>query len=369
MKFVVSTKPLKNATALGIIKSNITKLYYRSGLIQIKMNETTLILNIEAASIKTMMQLSGSGSGEGDNAIIVDCTVFKKLIDSIDADVITLSIENASLMISAGTSRFTLPQILDVNEVQLSEPIAEYSNADEITINSADWKFVSEHQTFALANYDKTNYPVYTNIWVGPDHDVLTGDFELSLFTHSKKGNFDSSCLLPVSLINLFATIPEGSKIIKVDRNYLINISTDAYDIITEFAPKYEDDPAVGSYNSNIFFGVLAKPENNFTISIAPIIKFINQISLLSLGEFDKVITFAVKDNVLTVSNNSNEYSMDIECSENYVINFKLDYLKSVLSNFDTDTINVGNVVRDGKTIGCNFWSDNLTILLAGTRG
>lgn len=366
MKFVVSTKPLKNATDLGIIKSNITKVYYRSGLIQITMDETTLKLNIEATSIKTAMTLPGSGSGEGDKAIIVDCTVFKKLIDSIDADVITLNIEQNSLTVSAGTSKFTLPQILDVNEVQLNEPITEYAEANEITINANDWKFVNEHQTFALANFDKTNYPVYTNIWVGPDHDVLTGDYEQSLFTQSKKGNFDSSCLLPPSLVNLFASIPEGSKIVKVDRDYLLNITTDSYSIVTEFTPKYEDDQAVGNYNSNIIFGVLKKPDTCFALPTTPILKFINQISFLSQNDFDKTVTFTVNDGVLTIGNNSNEYSMDIECDDNYVVNFNVDFLKSVLSNFDTDTVSVGKVTRGEATIGCIFWSDTLTILLAG---
>ena len=369
MRFTLSTTPLKNATNLGIIKSNISKLYYRSGLIQLTVTEDKLKMNIEATGIKTVMTLSGSGSGDGSNGIIIDCTVFKKLIDSIESDVITLDFNSGNLAISAGTSKFTIPQVLDINEVQLNEPISEYTASSEVIINPADWKFVNEHQTFALASLDNSNYPVYTNIWVGDNHDVITGDYEKSLFTHSEKGNFDGSCLLTPSLVNLFTSIPEGSKIIKVDKEYILSINTDAYDIITEFTPKYEDDAAVGSYNSAIIKGMLKHPDNSITIAVAPIIKFINQISLLSQSAFDQVLTFAVKDCALTISNTSNEYSTTVDSSEEYMINFQLDYVKSVLSNFDTDTVNAAKMERDGNPIGLIFWSDNLTVLLASTKG
>ncbi len=369
MRFTLSTTPLKNATNLGIIKSNISKLYYRSGLIQLTVTEDKLKMNIEATGIKTAMTLSGSGSGDGSNGIIIDCTVFKKLIDSIESDVMTLEFNPGNLTISAGTSKFTIPQVLDINEVQLNAPISEYNGSNEIIINPADWKFVSEHQTFALANLDKCNYPVYTNIWVGDNHEVITGDYEKSLFTRSEKGNFDGACLLTPSLVNLFTSIPEGSKIIKVDKEYILNINTDAYDIVTEFTPKYEDDEGVGSYNSAIIKGMLDHPETGLSMPVAPIIKFINQVSLLSQSAFEQILTVIVKDCALTVSNISNEFSTQVDSDEDYMINFQMDYVKAVLSNFDTDTVSFAPMKRDNNIIGLIFWSDNLTVLLAATKG
>jgi len=368
MKFVVSTKPLKNATNLGIIKSNISKLYYRSGLIQIVGSESQLKLNIEATGIKTEITLPGSGtiSGEDDiTGIIVDCTIFKGLIDSIDADVITMEFNPGNITLSAGTSKFAIPQVLDINEVQLNAPISDYTAASEIILNPDDWKFVDDHQTFALADQEKSNYPMYKNVWVSDSHDVITGNYESSLFTHSKKGNFDGTCLLPVSLINLFTSIPEGSKIIKVDREYILSISTDSYNIITEFTPKYEDDPDVGSYSSDIVFSMLDHSDVFLTTPVAPIVKFINQVALLSEGTFDQVITLSLKDNVLTVSNKTNEYTTRVDCADEYMINFDTEVIKSVLSNFDSENVNISKMVRDDDVIGCCMWSDNLTILVS----
>lgn len=366
MRFTVSTKPLKNATNLGIIKSNISKLYYRSGLIQITATEDKLKMNIEATGIKTEMVLSGSGtiSGEDDTTgIIVDCTIFKGLIDSIDADVITLDFNPGNITLTAGASKFAIPQVLDINEVQLEAPIAEYTAISEITINPEDWQFVDNHQTFALADQEKSNYPIYRNIWVSENHDVITGNYETSLFTHSTKGNFDGTCLLPLSLVNLFTSIPEGSKIIKVDKEYILSISTDSYNIVTEFTPKYEDDPAVGSYSSEIVFGMLEHGDVYLTTPVAPIVKFINQVSLLSQGAFDQIITFTLKDRVLTISNGANEYTTSVDCDDEYMINFNTNDIKPVLTNFDTENINIAKMVRDDTVIGCNIWSDNLTVL------
>lgn len=370
MRFTLSTQPLKNATDLGIIKSNISKLYYRSGLIQLMIVDNKLKMNIEATGIKTTMLLNGSSSGEGDNGIIIDCTVFKKLIDSIESDVMTLEINPGNLTISAGTSKFTIPQVLDINEVQLVEPISEYNGTSEIVINPTDWKFVSEHQSFAIASLDNCNYPVYTNIYVGDNHEVITGDYEKrSWFTRSTKGNFDGTCLLTPSLVNLFTSIPDGSKIIKVDKEYILNISTDAYEIITEFTPKYEDDPAVGSYNADVIREKLNHPDTGITISVAPVLKFINQISLLSQNVYDNLLSFTVKDCALTVSNTSNEYSATVDSDDEFTVNLQLDFVKSILSNFDADDISFSKLERDGKIIGLIFWSENLTMLLAATKG
>ena len=55
MKFTVNTKPLKNVIGLGIIRSNVSNFYKRSQVVQITATQDSLILNIEASSIKTRM--------------------------------------------------------------------------------------------------------------------------------------------------------------------------------------------------------------------------------------------------------------------------------------------------------------------------
>lgn len=364
MKFTVSTKPLKSATDLGIIKANISKFYYRSNIVQITANRDTLKLNIEASGIKTKMTLKGSGDEDTTAAIMVDCSMFKSLLDSIENDVISLEFADGGLYIHAGTSKFAIPQMLDVNDVQLSEPVEEYTATSTITIKPADWQFIKDHQMYAIS--DSAQHPVYTNVWVGKDKDIIVGDFDSSLFTYSKHGDFDSTCLFPASLINLFTSLPEGSTVSKIDRNYVLNITTDSFSMVTEFVPKYEDDESVGSYNSEIILGMLVHPEAFVTVEVGPITKFISQTSILSQSELDKIIDFTIEGNQLTLSNKSSSCVLQVASSENYNVKFTTDLLKSVLSNFDSDKINIAQMKRDDKAIGCIFWTDSLTTLLAG---
>ncbi len=97
MKFTVSTAPLKNVMNLGIIKSNISKFYYRSNIVQITADRDTLKLNIEAASIKTRMTLRGSGDEDAVRTVMVECLKFKNLIDSIDSEIISLEFIDGGL--------------------------------------------------------------------------------------------------------------------------------------------------------------------------------------------------------------------------------------------------------------------------------
>jgi len=373
MKFVVNTKPLKNVTNLGIIKANVSKYFYRSNLVQITANRDTLKLNIEASGIKTRMTLKGSGDEDTERSILLDCLTFKNLIDSIDKDVVTIEFVAGAIYVHAGTSKFAISQTLDVNDVQLDEPDDQYTGNTPVGIKPADWQFVKDHQMYAISTSE--NHPVYKNVWVGNDRDVIVGDFDCSLFTYSKNGNFDATCLLPPSLINLFTSIPEGSTVSKIGKAYLLNITTDSYSMVTEFTPKYEDDDAVGSYNSQIILGMLNHPENYITVETTPIIKFINQAAIISQSDVDKIIDFSVSDGQLVLTNKSSSYSMEVNTSASYSVKFATEFIKSVLSNFDADTINIApmtrNMVGDNGqtvpvTIGCIFWSDTLTTVLAG---
>lgn len=364
MKFTLSTKPLKNVTDLGIIKANISKFYYRSNIVQLTANRDTLKINIEAAGIKTRMTLHGSGDSDTSASTMIDCAIFKNLIDSIENDVMTIEFIDGGIYIHAGTSKFAISQIVDVNDVQLDEPITEYTAESTVTINPADWQFIKDHQMYAVAK--KEDHPIYKNVWVGANKDTIVGDYDASLFTYSTYGNFGGTCLFPASLINLFTSLPEGSTASKVGKSYILNITTDSYSMITEIIPKYEDDETVGSYNSEIILGMLAHPENFITLNILPISKFISQTSILKQSNMDTVINFTVKDGELTLADRANSYTAQVDSDASYTVKFAVDLFKSVISNFDTDVINVAPMMRGDMAIGCIFWTDTLTTLLAG---
>ena len=364
MRFTLSTKALKNATDLGIIKANISKFFYRSNIVQITATRDALYLNIEASGIKSKMTLNGSGDEDTCASVLVDCAKFKNLIDSIDSDVMAIEFVEGGIYIYAGSSKFVISQMVDVNDVQLDEPIEEFEATNTLTVKPADWQFIKDHQMFALAASE--THPVYRNVWVNTDKDVIVGDYDKSLFTYSQHGDFDATCLFPTSLINLFTSLPEGSTISKIDRNYVLNITTDNYSMTTEFTPKYEDDEAVGSYNSEIILGMLEHPDKFITVDVAPITKFINQTAIISQSDLDKVLDFEIKDGELTLTNKASTYTMTVATDASYTVKFSIDLLKSVLSNFDSDTINIAPMQRGDTTIGCIFWTDNLTTLLAG---
>ena len=366
MKFTVSTSALKNAISLGIIKANISNYFYRSNVVQITATQDQLKINVQASGIKTKILLNGSGDEDTTATIIVDCSIFKSLIDSIDHDILTVEFIPGGIYVYAGTSKFAISQILDAQEVQLDEPLDEYTATNTVAIKPADWQFVKDHQMYAIATKD--THPVYKNAWVGTDGDVIVGDFDTSMFTYSKRGGFDTSCLLPTSLINLFTSIPEGSTVSKVGREYILNIETDNYSMITEFTPKYEDDESVGSYNSEIILGMLAHPDTYISLDVAAITKFINQTSIVSKSDLDKVFDFDIREDELTLSNATSSYSMNVSATGQsaYTVKFNAELFKKVLSNFETNTVNIAPMTRGDRTIGCIFWTDSLTVVLAG---
>lgn len=369
MKFTISTRPLKNVTNLGIIKANISQFYERSELLQIVATRDTLHLNLEAAGIKTKMTLKGSGDSDSVASILVECAKFKQLIDSIDTEIMTLEFIPGGLSVHAGTSKFSIAQLADINDMQLDEPISEYTASSTVAIPAASWQFVKDHQIFALATSDKR--PVYQNVWVGDDHGVIAGDMDIGMFAYSKQGSFDKSCLLPASIINLFTSIPEGSTVSRVGNNYVLNIETDSYSMITEFTPKYEEDSAVGSYNADMILKILNHPESFITIDIAPIIKFINQTSIVNQAGRDKLFTLTVADHTLTLTNRVSSYSMDVDTDDSYTVIFATEYIKKVLANLDSDNVNIAPMIQQTSTggtrvVGCIFWTEKLTLVLAG---
>ena len=365
MRFTVNTKPLKSVTDLGIIRANITKHDHRSHIVQLTASKDTLTINVEATSIKTRMTLRGSGDSDTTSIIIVDCAKFKALLDSIETSVITLEFANGGLYIYAGSSKFAIPQMFDARDAKLNEPTDQDAAAEVTTLKPANWQFIKEHQLYAIATNEER--PVYRNVWVGKDHDVIVGNMDIGMFAFSKKGDLDSTCLLPTSLINLFANIPEGSTISKLGRNYVLHIDTDSYSLITEFVPKYEDDESVGSYNADIILSKAVHPTEFITVSVAPLIKFIGQTSIFRDSDQDKALNFEVKGNKLIISNKSNRYNAEVNAVTAYELLFNMDLFKKVISNFDSDMIHIAPIYGDNNTpVGCQFWTDDLTAVLSG---
>ncbi len=364
MKFTVSTKPLKNAIDLGIIKENISKFNQKSCLAQVTATRDTLRINIEAPSIYTEISLRGSGDSDESTTIFVDCALLRQLIDSFDKDITSLDFIDGGIVLHSGSSKFTLPKLVDANNLSLNRP-ADTVEGDSIELKSSDWKFVKDHQMFAISIW--MIHPVYTRVWIGEDGKVIVGDIDNVIFTLSNKSNLGSTCLLNPTIIHLFTNLPEGSKISKVDNSYVLSVETDGYTLVSQFIPEYETDEGVGSYNSEAILTTLVKPENYIEVDVAPIIKFLNQADIVATSE-DTYTNFKVADNVLTLNRGSGDFKVNVNKVGDlvdYAGDFKSTFFKSIFSSIDGDKIKIGPIYNEGEISGSIFWTDNLSIVLA----
>lgn len=364
MKFTVSTKPLKSAVDLGIIKENISKFNQKSCLAQVTATRDSLRINIEAPSIYTEITLRGSGDADAAETVFVDCALLRQLIDSFDKDITSIDFIDGGIVLHSGSSKFTLPKLLDANNLSLNRPAAS-SDANSIELKASDWKFVKEHQMFAISIW--MIHPVYTKVWIGEDGKVIIGDIDNVIFTLSNKSNLGSTCLLNPTIINLFTNLPEGSKIKKVDNSYVLSVDTDGYSLISQFIPEYETDAGVGSYNADTIMSTMVIPQSYIEVDVAPIIKFLNQADIVATSQ-DTSTLFKVEGNTLILNRGSGDFKLDITKVgqlDNYSGDFKSSFFKQIFSSVDSDKIKIGPVYSEGELSGSIFWTDNLSIVLA----
>lgn len=368
MKFTTNTKPLVDALNLGIINSNVSNYHKKSSIVQISADANTLKINIEASMICTEIQMKGSGEGDAAT-IFVDSLLFKQLMSTIDTPTVSLNIADDGLRIESGKSKFTLAKALDSSDFELNAPKLPDSDAVSLDIDKSDWKFVKDYQMYAISM--AFVYPVYTRVWIGDQGDVLVGDYATSHFTHSKKSKLGTTCLLTDTIINLFNSLPDGAKITKSDNDYLIQLNTDSYSYLTQFTPQYESDPEVGSYNSQIFLGMMDHPADYNTFVTATVTKLLNQALLLSTTNED-TIKFRVSQGNLFLEDKNVDGQIPMEGSTdlNYEVEFKLETLKKVISDYPDEKISFAPMFGEDSTSadGVKFWNGDMTTILAGVE-
>lgn len=371
MVFQTNTKPLCDALNLGIINSNVSNFHKKSTIVQVSADAHTLKINVEASMIKTELKLRGKGEA-GSASIFVDSLLLKQLVNTLDSSVVTLDFGEDGLKIISGKSKFTLPKMVDASELSLQAPeMFDYSDKGRV-IDKTGWKFVKDNQMYSISL--AFIHPVYTYVWVGESGDVLVGDFDSSLFTHSKKVDIGKTCLLSDTIVNLFAALPEGSTILELSNDYIIRYESDSFSYVTQFTPLYESDEEVGSYNSEIILDMMQHPEGYTEVKTDLIVKLLNQSILLSSSTSDTVtsdtVHLSVADNSLRIQDNSVDGIIDAvgDSSIRYELDFSLDSLKSVLSSYNSEFIYISPLVRDEETVGIIVWDADLTTVLAGVE-
>lgn len=365
MKFTCNLKPFADALDLGVINSNVSNFHKKSCLVQLTATSKMLYINIESSRILTEIRIQGKGEGE-DSTVFVDSLLLKQLVGTLDSNVVVLNFVENGLVIESGKSKFNLSKMVEGDDLELNKPTHLDSYSESRKIIKSDWKFVKDFQMYAISM--AYIHPVYTYVWIGDEGDVLVGDFDISLFTHSKKSNLGRTCLLSDTIINLFNSLPDDSEIIENDGNYIITFKSDSMEYTTEFQPVYEEDEEVGSYNSSIFLNMMDHPDSAIIVNLDVINKLLNQAALLSTSSED-TINFIVHDGYLRLEDNNVDGQIDIKnCTEEYSVEFKLESLKRVLSNYDDKELSISPVYQEDDAVGIIVWNDDLTTIVAGVE-
>ena len=373
MKFTVSTKPLSDALSLGIIDANVTNFYKPSCIAMLTATESVLKINLESSCIVTELTLKGKGTydaGEDSSAAvscIVDSKLLKQLAFTIDATVVTLEFTDSGLTIHAGKSKLTLPKMVDA-DMTLKQPAVVSDPVKSIDVDKSDWKFIKDHQMYAVSM--SYVHPVYTKVWISADGDVLAGDFDNSLFTHSTKSKFGTTCLVEETVVNLFNSLPDGAKLIDFGSDSrIISCKTDGFELVTEFTPLFETNPDLGSYNSDIFLTMMEHPDSKIKVNVSAINKFLNQADLLASSK-ESTVKFSVEHGSLILKDHNIDCTLDVEgnTSDAYAIELKTDKMKKVFAAYNSETVYIGPIQQEDEVVGILVWNDDLDTVLAGVE-
>lgn len=366
MEFKTNTQPLSDALNLGIVNANVSKFYQPSCLAHLTAKRNKLIINLEAERLLTQITVSGMGSENGEASIFVDNLKLKQLVNSFDTNTMDMVFEEDGLTLKSGKAKFTLSKMVE-EEVAIQKPAMPFEDDPQIEVSKDDWKFISDKQMYAIAmNYI---HPVYTRAWMGDKGDVIVGDYDSSLFTHSTKNTLGITCLLKDTIVNLLTSLPEGSKLYKHGRSYIVIVTTEGYEMVTEFTPEYEDEEgSIGNYNSEIILGIFDKPEKHITFNPTVINKFLAQADILSEGS-DDTIDVSFKDGKLSFDGDRVDYDVDVTGScIPFELKFKAKALKSVLSRYDGEKMNLAPLSNGDEIAGITVWSDDLITSIAGVE-
>ena len=371
MIFVTNTKPLQDALNLGVVSGNVSKFYQKSCLAQLTCTRTELRINLEALFINSEISVKGIGDSDDCVSTLVDASLLKQLVNTFDAARTSIEYVEGGVVIRSGSSKFTLPQMMDSDEIELTRPNTYLDDKVACELDKSAWKFVKDHQMYAIGmGYINI---VYNHVWVSEAGDVLVSDYDNSIFTHSCSSNLGKTCLISDTIVNLFNSVPENTKLYRDNDTdtYILNVVTDSYTYFAQFTPRVEDSDGVGNYNSDIILSKMDKPADSIILNIAALKKFLDQANLLSTNTED-VVTIDVSSGEVCVSDKNSECKFAVSGkADPYSVDFKTTLLVSLISHLDGETVSVAPVYNEGdessQAEGMVFWTDKLVCLLGGT--
>lgn len=370
MKFNLSTKPLKDAMDLGIISSNISKFFEKSTVIELTVEDDTLRLNTQATSILSESYIQGHNEGgQGVASAIVDATLFKSLIGTIDASEIGLTFGDNALVVTYGKSKFNVPLLLtDEDEVSLDRPKTDDLDSHFCgELHPDTWKYIQEHQLYAVAmsQIDKA----YTRVWVSEDKGVLTGDPNLSLFTYQPSCDLVGSCLVSTTVVNLMSILDAGSKMYNIDDdNYVVVVDQDSFKFVSQFTVDHENSNGIGSYASDMIFDmVLEDSDNEVNIEANKLYGTIKQAALF-VTPSDPLIYMESGSDGLKLTNNNVDCKISSDASMEYSIGFTVSDIDTVVSHMGGENLTMSPIIKENEVFGIRFKSGDMVALIGGVE-
>lgn len=366
MQFTLSTKPLADALNLGVIPGNISKYFRVSCLAQLTASAKELRINLQASGICTEMTLRGQGDMTEEITAFVDCLTLKQIVATFEAATTTIEFVDGGVILHSGSSRCTLSQPVDSNDGQLARPSAPVEGAVANKIDLNNWKFIKNHQMFAIGL--SFAHPIYTKVWMGQSGDVIVGDFDNSLFTFTKQGKLGRTCILTDTIINLFTSLPDGATIAESGNSYRIDVNTDGFSYVAELTPQYEDDPAVGSYRADgIMESAQRDTENCITVPKAPLDKFFNQAIILTSSNSNKVTLTLTGSKTLEIKDENVKSTFDVNGNcKDFTVPIELGQLSEIVSHVDKESMTMSPIYGEDETSveGLVIWTDSLTVVV-----
>ena len=368
MRFTLNTKPFQEALSLAVVDANINSMYQPSILAQLVATRDKLTLNFEASRILSEVQVYGVGDSDEEGVAIVSNKMLKQLVSTLDTNTIIIEFVEGGITIYSGKSTFSIPNIVDVLTMKLDKPSRNLGGVS-IPVDKAKWKFIKDNQMYAVAM--SFVRPVYTRVWVGDDTDIVTGDMDMSLFTHSNMSDLHSKCLISDTVVNLINSLPEGASLHPVDDSYVVTVVNDSYSYSSQIFIEYEDAPNTGNYMADVILDMMSHPDESICVNLAALQKILSQSAIfLEGGKADATIHFALKDNVVSLHDKNINGQVPIVSGDfrDFDIEFKTELLSSVLKHFDSENVNVSVLKTDDEDAGLLFWDEYMTTMLAGVE-
>ena len=370
MKFTVNTKPLQDALSLAVVDANINSMYQPSILAQMIATRDKLTLNFEASKIMSEVDIYGSGDSDELGVAIVSNKLLKQLVSTLDTNTITIEFVEGGIVIYSGKSKFSVPNIVDVLSMRLGRH-SQNVEGSAIKVDKDKWKFIKDNQMFAVAM--SFIRPVYTRVWIGEDTDVLTGDMDMSIFTHSNKSDLHHRCLISDTVVNLVNSLPEGAELYLVNNSYVVNVATQGFNYTAQILVEHEDSPDTGDYMSGVLLDMMKHPDNHIVVDLAALLKPLAQSAIFLDGsKSDATINVTFRDNTIILHDNNVEDTISVKSISGQVddfdIEFRTDLLSSVLKHFEGEAISLSVIKSDGEDGGLLFWNDEMTTMLAGAE-